>query len=69
MKVITVEGYGDFDMPYTDSVWVNESLGKKDKVELGDFSNDREPDNLIKALKQQGFRPIKPQSITFGGNY
>ena len=66
MKVVTVQGYDC--CPYTHSVWVHPHINPKDKIDLGSFANDRKPDDLIKALKQAGFKTANAQTISFGGN-
>ena len=67
MKVIEVVGYDC--CRYTDSIWVNEDMSKKQKVNLGDFGDDRDKDNLYKALKGAGFKKVKQQEVSWGGNY
>jgi hypothetical protein len=67
MKIITVGGWDC--CAYTHSIWVNENLGPKDKVDLGSFADDTRPDNLIRELRKAGFRQALPQQITFGENF
>ena len=67
MKIITVGGWDC--CYYTESVWFNANMKKSDKVELGDFANDENSDNLVKALKKAGFKEAKNQAIDYGGNF
>jgi len=66
MKIITVQGWDCCS--YIHSIWVNEHMKPSDKVDIGNFDDDKIPEKLIKTLKQAGFRPAKDQTITFGGN-
>lgn len=70
MLIVEVQGWGDFDMPYTHSVWALDT--KQSLSDLGlsstEFANDRNSDNIIKRLKELGFKKIKNQNLTFGSN-
>jgi hypothetical protein len=72
MIIVQVRGYDC--CAYTHSIWYHPDLPKGTKIsELGldskDFAEDREPDNLIKALQARGFKGVKDQAISYGGNY
>lgn len=67
MVVVLVEGYDCCSM--TDSIWINHDLPKGTKVNLGDFDNDRNSEKLRKELKKNGFKMLKVQTISYGGNY
>ena len=66
MDIVIVEGCRDFDAVFVDSVWVNDT---KTFFHKKDFVNDETPDNIIYALKQCGYRNIKPQQIIYGTNF
>lgn len=66
--IIELKRYGDFDIPYTDSVWENPTVDSLNLATLGDFRNDRDPQRAIQALVELGFRPLKTKSLTIGGN-
>jgi hypothetical protein len=70
MIIIELKRPGDFDIWQTHSVWINPDLDKKsfDVSVLGDFGDDREPDNAVKQLKSHGFRKISTQDVEIGGN-
>lgn len=72
MFVVRVQGWDCCAI--THSFWYHPDLPKGTKLsDLGikgtEFDDDRNPDNLIKALKKLGFKGIKDQTITYGGNY
>ena len=67
MKVIELMGYGD-DRLYTESVWINESMSKKDNIDFRSFGDDKNPDNAHRYLKSLGFKKVHTDSLTFGGN-
>ncbi len=69
MVIIIVEGYGDFDMSYVDSTWINSDLDGFDVSLLPNADLHKNADKLIKALKQHGFKKVKAKSVTFGGGY
>ncbi len=66
MKIIEVTSY-DFHI-YTASIWINESISAKVKVDLGNYDNDRTPERLYKKLKEEGFKKVKPTEISYGGD-
>lgn len=70
MVIIELQKYADFDVPCTDSVWVNSELNSV-PPELSNreaFSNDSTLDNAIKALKAYDFQQVKTLSVLVGGN-
>lgn len=68
MKYVQLVGNGDFDMPYTHSIWVNESMSKKDNVNLN-FDSEKNPEKAIRALKKAGFKKLHTEEITYGMDY
>lgn len=65
--IVLVQGYGEFDMLYVDSVWHNEI--EVDISSLKDkFKDDPNPIELIRELKVLGFSNVKPKTVRFGGN-
>ena len=69
MHIVEVMGYGDFDIQQTHSVWVNVDAPKKSKVIFPNADNDENPDAIIQELKRQGYREVKTQCVTYGGNF
>jgi hypothetical protein len=69
MVAIEVQGYGDFEMPYTHSVWVNAEFNTFNMNVLPDASLHRDPNEIIKVLKEYGFVELKTKTVTFGGAY
>jgi len=72
MFAVLLEHYGDFDIPVADSLWIHEGMEKKasfDIKTLGDFGDDKTPNNLIKALKAHGFKRHPHTTVIYGGNY
>jgi len=67
--IIILQGYGDFDIPYVDSLWTKET--NKDEVnyvkKLIEESCDKDT-SFVKAyniLKNNGFRRIKNKEIVY----
>ena len=54
------------------TIWVNPNLSGT-LSELGldseNFGNDRNPEQLIEALKKHGFKEVKTQTLTWGDNF
>jgi hypothetical protein len=70
MVVIEIQGYGDFDIVQTKSVWVHSELPKSFKIEhLNLVGADRDSNRIEKLLKKNGFKRAHTQAVTYGGNY
>ena len=71
MVFIEIQGYGDYDIVQTRSIWVNPELPKSFKIEqlhLGDVDADRTPDRIEKLLHEQGFKQVHTQAVIYGGD-
>ncbi len=70
MKIIEIINWDKSDYhwhQYTESIWINENLSPKTKVDLGDFSKDKTPERLHKKLKKAGFKKVEtPDEIEYG---
>jgi len=65
--VVELEGYGDFDTVYVDSIWVIEG----DCPEIPKsytYENSKDFKQAYKDLLRLGFTKVKTKSITVGGN-
>lgn len=69
MIVIELKVYGDFDIPVTHSVWINESLDfVPQSLASSAFENDKDVDLAVRELKKFGFRKAKTKALCVGGN-
>jgi len=59
MKYIEVMAYGDFEVPYTHSIWLNLNLHKRDKIEISKSN----PEDIIIILKKAGFKKIYTEKV------
>jgi len=72
--VINLGGYGDFDSPYVDSVWLAPDGYDKSQVKsladeiANENSNTNDVDKAAKRLKREGFTPLKSYDCLVGGN-
>lgn len=62
MTVICLNQFGDFDMKYTDSIWLGE--GSCPHIEKGTLK-----ENVIKELKLWGFKSVKTIELTLTDDY
>lgn len=71
MVVIEVQGYGDYDVPVTQSVWINPDLDNKsfEVSSLGNFGDDHNDSSIIKKLKAHGFKQVPTSKVIWGGNW
>lgn len=70
MVVVEVQCYGDFNMPYTDSVWIHTRIDSFKPSNLStDVSHDRDGEQTKRELKKLGFKCIKTKAVCCGGAY
>ena len=62
MNIIYLNQYGDFDMKYTDSIYIG-------VTQLPDFNGGETKDAIIKILKQFGYKKAKTKTLTFTNDY
>lgn len=69
MVIIELKVYGDFDIPVTDSVWINEVLDSAPpSLTCNMFDNDEDISRAVRELKQYGFKKVKTKALAVGGN-
>lgn len=70
MNVIELQAFGDFDMRYTDSVWVGEGDAKAVRIEAeaaaADNHRRHKREAAYRVLKQHGFKRVDPTTILIG---
>ena len=70
MLFVEVKAYDDFDILYTDSIWYSDGYSsiKETGINEEGHKNHSDPRKVIKELKKMGFKEIKTDAITVGGN-
>lgn len=68
MTFIELIRYGDFEVPYTDSVWINEHIDSfKGSSELSQKLSLEEDINVAyNRLKKLGFRKLRTKKVIMG---
>ena len=73
--VVTLGGYGNFDLPKSESVWLAPKGMSKmfiekivEQIEASTYNN-KDPFIAIKRLKKEGFTELKNIECLIGGGY